>query len=199
MAAKSKTMVFRGAYIRFGDQRFDADNGIPFYRIHFTSDFSEPVMEEMSWSPSVGVISGKLTGEIPATKLVLVPNGTDMKKFGIELEAQEVVDFQFFRMLNGDGDIESTELRFTAITKQKGAARKIEDYLNTVGQGVAQLKVGVDVSAQEDLPLAEKQERLISDEQAAETKAEDGGTLASAANAAGGTHQRKQRPENPVQ
>ena len=227
-------LLFRGSFIRFVDLRYSEDAARSHVRIDVTSDFSEPVAREMKWNPMsfaeelpakiqdaiatyvrehggftkwlelAGLTQAKLKGRIAATVIELIPNG-QLKENAISLEANEVRNFTLFRLLDKEGNTKSLELRFQVAVTHKGAAGILENYLDIVGQGVAQLKVGF--AKQEDLDLEatgdedkEEDGRLIDEEQAADTEGADedqrpkGATLAPAV-LVGGSHQaRKNRP-----
>lgn len=173
-------MLFRGAFIRFVDLRYDADASASHSRIELTTDFSDTIAEEMGWNPmsfltdlptvaqialsdylkehgtlgwieAAGITSSKLKGSITATGIELIPNGMEMKKYSLSLEANEVRNFSLVRLTDKEGSTTSLELRFQVAISQKGAAARLENYLDHVGQGIAQLKIGY--QKQDDLDL----------------------------------------------
>lgn len=144
-----------------------------------------------------GIKSIGLDGDIAVTSLDLIPNGKDLSKHELSLECTRISWFSLQRVKQPNGS-HVWGLRYTAIIQGTGAARKIEGYIAGVGDNVAQMQVGY--NKQEDLPLDkaedepdDRQERLISEEQAADTAEADeddrGPALAPAA-MVGGTHQR---------
>ncbi len=199
-------MLFRGAYIRFADLRYDEDGAHSHVRLDMTADFSEPIAREMQWNPMsfvedlpaevqqliathmkthggptkwlelAGLTQAKLKGRIAATTIELIPNG-ELKQHSISLEANEVRAFNVVRLLTKDGNTKSLELRFQVAISQRGAAGVIENYLDTVGMGVAQLKVGYEKQEALDLDksdaVVDEDQRMISAEQAADTASDD--------------------------
>lgn len=201
-------MQFRGARVRYFDGRLN-DEGGHFTRIHLAADFSDPVREAMEWGEvQEGAKESKLEGSLNATNLILTPNGKDpngkaLKEHELKLSAQEVHDFKFVRGKTAkDGTVKEDRLDFVVVSAEQGAAAKVEEYVRAIGKGVGSLGIGY--TEQEEMDLGEadekddKQDRLISDEQAEDTTKEDGDesnegqSLASAATA-GGTHQRKKK------
>jgi hypothetical protein len=187
-------LLFRGAYVRFVDLRFDDKSKTTYTKLNFTASFSEPIREAMEWgAPPPGFSSAKLDGSMTATHLVLTPNGRELKTHELQLDAREISGFEFHRVKDGESTAE--ELRFQIVTSVDGAAAQIEQYIRAIGKGEGQLRVNYE--QQSELPLAEDaQEPLISEEQAADT-ADDGPTLATAATMRD-AHQRGKKRE-PIQ
>lgn len=172
-------LIFRGAFIRFVDLRYDEKSKTTHTKINFTASFSKPVQEAMEWGePPAGFASAKLDGNFVATNLILTPNG-ELKSHEIQFDAKEISGFELHRVMNDEST--SNELRFQVVTSASGAAAKLQKYISTIGKGEAQLRVNYE--AQSELEMeAEQQERLISEEQAQDTaEANDGPALASAA------------------
>lgn len=174
-------LIFRGAFIRFVDLRYDEKSKTTYTKINFTASFSKPVQEAMEWGePPAGFASAKLDGNFVATNLILTPNG-ELKSHEIQFDAKEISGFELHRVTNEDGESTSNELRFQVVTSASGAAAKLQKYIATIGKAEAQLRVNYE--AQSELEMeAEQQERLISEEQAQDTAEEnDGPALATAA------------------
>ena len=181
-------LIFRGAYLRFVDLRYDDKSKTTYTKLNFTSAFSEPVREAMEWGgPPAGFASAKLDGEMTATHLILTPNGA-LKQHEMQLDAQSIGGFELHRVKEGEGT--ANELRFQIVTSVDGASALAEQYIRAMGKGEAQLRVNYE--QQTEMPLeADAQERLISEAQADDTsEATDGPSVAPAA-VMGGTHQRK--------
>lgn len=110
------------------------------------------------------------------------------------MDAKSIGNFEVVRVQTGE-DSHENELRFQVVTSATGSAAILESYIETIGKGTAQLRVNY--AQQEALDMGdEKQERLISEEQAhdtseeADAQFEEGATVAPAA-VMGGTHQRR--------
>lgn len=205
-------LIFRGALIRYVDLRQDDEAGL-FRRIHFTADLSDTVCEAMEWGePSEGLTQGKLLGELTATHLILTPNSKQLRQHELQLDVNEVSDFQFFRVKGDDGESTRTELRFIARSVSKGAGALLENYMELIGKGMGQLRIAYE--KQEKLPLegeapADKPACVLcangvplaaGDDSTHENgrpceayEGQKGPALASAREAAGGTHQRGRR------
>jgi hypothetical protein len=193
-------LIFRAAYIRFTDLRYDEKSKTTYTKINFTAAFSEPVREAMEWGePPAGFVSAKLDGEMTATHFILTPNGRELKQHELQLDAREIGDFSLFRVKKGE-DSSENELRFQIVTTVDGSAALVEQYLRNIGRGEAQLRVNYE--QQEEMPLADApdaQERLISEEQAADTSEEsddqdEAGAPLAPASVMGGTHQKARKP-----
>lgn len=187
-------MIFRGAVIRFIDLRYEEKAKTKYVKINFTAAFSEPVREVMEWGePPAGFASAKLDGDLTANHFILTPDGKELRAHEIQMDASAISNFEVHRVKTGE-DSHENELRFQVVTAVPGAAAQLEAYLETIGKAGAQLRVNYE--QQEPLDLKhedDKQDRLISEEQAADTSAaadEPGAPLAPAA-VMGGTHQRK--------
>ena len=189
-------LLFRGAFIRFVDLRYDEKSKTTYTKINFTASFSEPIREAMEWGePPAGFASADLDGQMAATHLILTPNGRELKQHELQLDAKEISAFKLVRV-EDENETTHNELRFQVATTSADAAALLSQYLSTIGKGEGQLRVNYDAQSEMDLAEdADQQERLISDEQAADT-AEAGPSLAPAL-LVGGTHQRGTRGRPP--
>jgi len=162
-------LTIRGAYIRFVDVRYDEKSKTVYTKINFTASFSDPVRDAMEWgAPPPGFASAKLDGELVAKNLVLTPNG-NLKNHEFELDAKEIGNFEVVRIANESGDGTTLELRFQVVSGDSAAPRKLQTYLSNVGKGEAVLKVGYEAQSELEMEAEGEQERLISEEQAADT------------------------------
>jgi len=211
-------ILFRGARLKYFVGR-DTEAGFV-ARIHVTADFTDPVREAMSWGePADGFSSGKLDGELNATHFILTPNQRELKQHELQLDVVKVDDFQFFRVKSeGGGDTE--EVRFVIHSAVEGAAGLVEQYIRRIGtseKSGGQLRVNYEV--QGELPLegggcedcannvplqAGDDEVHASGRRCLKKLAEnvtktEGAPLASAREAAGGTHQKRARGPAVVQ
>ena len=191
-------LIFRGAFIRFVDLRYDDKSKVAYTKLNFTAAFSDPIREAMEWGePPAGFNSAKLDGTLTATNLILTPNGKELKQHEIQIDCKEISGFEFVSVKEGDSTRQ--ELRFQIVTAVDGAEAIIGAYIRAIGKGEGQLRIGYEQQA--EMPLEEeKQDRLISKEQAADTSEEAdepeeaGAPLASAAVMGTGTHQAKRKP-----
>lgn len=181
-------LLFTAAYIRFVDLRYDEKSKTAYTKINFTAAFTEPVREAMEWGePPAGFASATLDGEFTASHLILTPKGKELKDHELQINAKEIHSFELVRVKNKDGESTSNELRFQIVTPDPEAPAKLAEYISKIGKGEAHLRVNYE--AQSELEMeAEKQEQLISKEQAADTAKEDG---AMAAGAGGGRGRKK--------
>src|ERR1035437_10726781 len=100
---KMPKLLFRGAYVRFVDLRFDDKSKTTYTKLNFTASFSEPIREAMEWgAPPPGFSSAKLDGSMTATHLVLTPNGRELKTHELQLDAREISGFEFHRVKDGE-------------------------------------------------------------------------------------------------
>jgi len=171
-------LIFRAAVIRFVDLRYNEQSKTTYTKINFKAGWTEPIREAMEWGqPPDGFSSANLDGELVATMMEVIPNG-DLKQHAFDLEAKEISGFQLHRVKSEDGESTENELRFQIVTTALKAAQKLAAYLSVIGKGEAQLKVSYEAQSELETEAAEKQERLISEEQAADTAAaSDGPTL----------------------
>jgi hypothetical protein len=175
-------LLFRGTSIRFIDLRYDDKSKSTYCKINLTAAFSEPVREAMQWGePPAGFASAKLDGDFPATHLILTPNGKELKQHEIQITAKEIGNFELHRVKNEGGDSTSNELRFQVVTADPEAAAKLREYIANIGKGEAQLRVNYEEQEEMELEEDPEETRLISEEQAADTVADDEPTLATAA------------------
>ena len=142
-------LIFRGASVRYSDTRMD-ESGV-FSRIYMTAAFSDPVREEMGWgAPPEGFTSAKLEGRLNATHIILTPNSKELRQHELQIDVNEISDFQFARVKNEGSESTSTEVRFVVRTAVDGAAALIEQYLRKIGKSEGQLRVNYE--KQEELP-----------------------------------------------
>lgn len=191
-------LIFRGAYIRFVDLRYDDKSKRKYVKLNFTAAFSEPVREALEWGePPAGFASAKLDGDLAALDFILTPDGKELRQHELVMDSSGISNFEVTRVKTGE-DSHENELRFQIVTSAGGAAGLVESYLEAIGKGTAQLRV--DYEQQAEMPLDDKQERLISKEQAADTSEKTDeptdaaaplAPLASAVAMGEGTHQRK--------
>lgn len=192
------TLIFRGVTIRYVDLR--RDEAGTFNRIHMSADLSGPLREAMEWDQIPQSIAGpvKLVGEIAAKSFKLTPNDKELKKHGIELSCNQVIDFKAAPRKNDEGEIVGHQLRFVLVTADTTAEAAIGHFLRTVGTTVAQLSVAYSVQGSlfgnsEAKQSAEASEAGDDETDADETEPEPevGGTLASVS-----SMKRKQQPTN---
>jgi hypothetical protein len=187
-------LIFRGAYIRFVDLRFDDRSKQKYVKLNFTAAFSDPVREALEWGePPVGFDSAKLDGDLTASHFVLTPDGKELRQHELQLDSTVISNFEFARVKVGEDSFEQ-QLRFQIVTSAVGAAGRIEAYIEAIGKSTAQLRVNYEQQA--EMPLEDKQEPLISREQARDTSEEtdeptDAAAPLAPAATMGGTHQRK--------
>jgi hypothetical protein len=180
-------LIFRGAYIRFVDLRFDDRSKQKYVKLNFTAAFSDPVREALEWGePPAGFDSAKLDGDLTASHFILTPDGKELRQHELQLDSTVISNFEFARVKVGEDSFEQ-QLRFQIVTSAVGAAGRIEAYIEAIGKSTAQLA---------EMPLEDKQEPLISREQARDTSEEtdeptDAAAPLAPAATMGGTHQRK--------
>lgn len=187
-------LIFRGAYIRFVDLRYDEKSKTTYSKLNLTAEFSEPVREAMGWgAPPEGFDSADLAGDVNATNFILTPNGKELKQHELQLAAKELSAFKLVKVNDDQEGASHYELRFQLTTVAEDAEQWIGQYLRHIGKGEGQLRVNYEEQAEMEMEPAEDSERLISEDQAPDTAEEnDGPTLAPAA-LVGGTHQKGTR------
>lgn len=143
-------ITFRGAVLRYCDLRHE--EGGKFVRLHMTADYTDVVRKEMEWDEvPESVTQAKLTGKLAASQMVLTPNGRELARHEIQIACNEVSDFTFVRVTEDESSRE--ELRFIVRSNQPGAAAMVEGYIENIGKGAGQLRVGYEV--QSNLPIEE--------------------------------------------
>lgn len=189
-------LIFRGASIRFVDLRYDDKSKTVYTKINLTAAFTEPIREAMQWgTPPAGFASAKLDGEFTASNFILTPNGRELKQHELQMNAKEIGSFDLIRVKGDDGESARNELRFQLLTADPLASGLLAQYLAAIGKGEAQLRVNYEQQGELEMAAEDQQERLISEEQAADTEeAEDGPALAPAT-LMGGTHQKSRRKQ----
>ena len=187
-------LIFRGAYIRFVDLRFDDRSKQKYVKLNFTAAFSDPVREALEWGePPAGFDSAKLDGDLTASHFILTPDGKELRQHELQLDSTAISNFEFARVKVGEDSFEN-QLRFQIVTSAVGATGQVEAYIEAIGKSTAQLRVNYEQQA--EMPLEDKQEPLISREQARDTSEEtdeptDAAAPLAPAATMGGTHQRK--------
>lgn len=148
----SETITFRGAHIRYCDVRHD-ESGVVF-RIHMTSEFTDPIMDSMEWEdPGDSVTEAKLGGVLSATHMILTPGDKQLKQHELQIDLKDVTDFKLVAITKDE--VTRRELRFKVRTVEAGTAAKVENYLSLVGAHQGTLKVSY--VKQENLPLEQKE------------------------------------------
>ena len=187
-------LIFRGAFIRFVDLRYDDKSKQKYVKLNFTAAFSDPVREALEWGePPVGFDSAKLDGDLTASHFVLTPDGKELRQHELQLDSTGISNFEFARVKVHEDSFEN-QLRFQIVTSAVGATGQVEAYIEAIGKSTAQLRVNYEQQA--EMPLEDKQEPLISREQARDTSEEtdeptDAAAPLAPAATMGGTHQRK--------
>ena len=187
-------LIFRGAFIRFVDLRYDDKSKQKYVKLNFTAAFSDPVREALEWGePPAGFDSAKLDGDLTASHFILTPDGKELRQHELQLDSTGISNFEFARVKVGEDSFEN-QLRFQIVTSAVGATGQVEAYIEAIGKSTAQLRVNYEQQA--EMPLEDKQEPLISREQARDTSEEtdeptDAAAPLAPAATMGGTHQRK--------
>ena len=100
-------LIFRGAYIRFVDLRYDDKSKQKYVKLNFTAAFSEPVREALEWGePPVGFDSAKLDGDLTASHFVLTPDGKELRQHELQLDSTAISNFEFARVKVGEDSFE---------------------------------------------------------------------------------------------
>lgn len=104
----------------------------------FTASMNANVSKAMKWEDIPECLTGAtLEGQLSATTMELVPKETELRKHGIEIDISQVSSFQAIRLeLEGKkGKGHRIELRFKVRSAQSDAARRLEVYMATIGEG----------------------------------------------------------------
>ena len=162
-------LIFRGAFIRFCDIRYDEKAKTVYTKINLTATFSDPVRETMGWGiPPEGFSTADLDGEFIANHFILTPASKQMKDQEIQIDAKELGSFKFVRVKDEDSHSSSQELRFQITTTAPDAPHHIANYLAVVGKSEGQLRVNYEEQAELDM---EEPEGTVVE---AEAKEDDG-------------------------
>ncbi|HJX53943.1 MAG TPA: hypothetical protein VJ801_14350 [Polyangia bacterium] len=182
-------ILFRGAFIRYADLRHEDEAGKS-CRIHMTADWSDTVREHMTWEEVPDCVpKATLCGTINGKDMVLTPAGKELARHELQLTISEVSDFTLVRQKDEEGEPKGEELRFIVRTNQPGAMGLIENYVEKIGRGKAQLKIS-----------HEKQEGLFDNAKPEEDEAEEPEKKGKAsAIASKGEMERASRKLQPVQ
>lgn len=163
--SKLNTMVFRGVTLRYFDGR-RKEESMPFVRLHLTADVSVPVFEEMQWAIGEGVTSGKLSGRLSCSHLILTPNEKGLKQYELQLEIAEASDFDFVApgAEPEEGAAKQTKLRFIVRSNQADAAARVEAFWRGVGASDSQLRLSYQREPQQQTLAAAAEESSSDDE-----------------------------------
>ncbi len=147
----AESIIFRGAWIRYFDGRHD--EGGAFIRIHMTSEFTQPVINNMGWDdPGHSVSSANLEGEILATHLILTPGDDKLGGHQIQFDIKSIEDFKVVTVEKDE--VRRRELRFVVGSSSPDVAALVDNYIRRIGEHQGALKVSY--TKQEELPLEEK-------------------------------------------
>jgi hypothetical protein len=146
------------------------------------SDFTDEITETLDWTrPDDCQPKGTLLGKLVADHAVFAPNG--INGCDMQLAIESVGAFAYGRGKAENEDVSGPlYLSFQIVTRSDDAAGLCWNYRRTVGDGVGMLRVRYAKQEQGDLGLSEE----AHDDAPTKQKPETGGTLLSAAVAAGG-------------
>lgn len=213
-----ENITFRGTILKHFDLRQGKEGGDTFVRIHFSADYSEQVREKMDWEriPD-SIMDAKLSGELLATHLVLTPGDKQLRNHELNFDISNCEDFQVVPLKNDEGEVRGRELRFVVRTPSE-IEGFLGQHIRRVGRHAGALKISY--SKQDDLPLEDakpaEEKAETSESQEADSgcvlcnngvpkesatlhangqpcAAAEPSTLASARQAAGGTHARRKK------
>lgn len=217
----AESITFRGAVLKHFDMRQAKEGAAAFVRIHMSADYSEQVREKMEWErvPD-SIMEAKLSGGLSAIHLVLTPGDKQLRNHELQFEISSVEDFQVVPLKDDEGEIRGRELRFVVRTPAE-VEGFLGQYIRRVGRHQGACKVSY--TKQEELPLtaqnspsneAKKEESEETDTgcvpcnndlpmespgvhvngaKCTRHSLQEASTLATAREAAGGTHARKRR------
>src|SRR5262245_37218935 len=169
------TLIFRGAFMRPIDLRYERRSKQAFVRINFSADYSDTVAEALGWGevvpdeehpgkmrrlpPPEWIEAGDLDGEYTAIKFVLVPNG-ELKNNEIDIPCKEISGFHFARIQDPKHkDSTILELRFQIhAPAYVDTLTALARYLNVVGEGKAQLRVQYEAQSEVENEAEEAKE-----------------------------------------
>lgn len=141
-------LTFRGVTINYPDLR--RKEASVFVRLHCSSDLSDKVCDAMEWQPVPDSVTGaNLQGFLTAEKIVVTPTEKKLKDFELEMQCSRIDSFQLVRKKDGDNTI--TRLNFICMIEQVGAIQWIENWMRSVGEAPAAMKVTY--IEQSELPL----------------------------------------------
>ena len=128
-------------------------------KAHFSSSLTQEIQRALAWSEIPDCATGAtLEGDLHATTAELVPNEAALKKHSLELDVARCHKFEVIRLELGwkKGKGYRNELRFDFVFHDVRGARKLEEYILTVGEGKSKLTVSY--VKQEVLPGAQSEE-----------------------------------------
>lgn len=125
----------------------------------FASSWNQKVATAMGWQDLPDSVSGaSLDGELNASSMALTPSDGEFKKHAIDLDISRVHKFEAVRLeIEGKkGKGHRTELRFVVVFGDSAGCKKLEQYMQTIGDAKGSLVVSY--SKQETLPMSEAME-----------------------------------------
>lgn len=141
---QQNVLIFRNARIRYFDVRRKKEQP-PFVRLALMTDLSDTIRLAMGWSIGDGQVNGKFAGSVTATHMILTPNQKrlpTMEVSDLQMNCDEVGEFQFIEHLDSDGYSKGADLTFVVRSSDPEAAAKLDAYWRTMlGEG-AELRVG---------------------------------------------------------
>lgn len=128
-----------------------------------SSSWNQTVAQSMGWSVLPDSVSGaSLDGDLAASSMLLTPSDKELKSHALELDITRVHKFEAVRLENEGtkGKGRRIEVRFAVEFAVTNGAKKLEQYMCTVGQG----KGSLDVMYTKQLALGEENQQ-VTDEQ----------------------------------
>lgn len=125
------------------------DEGTKRIRIYCRASLTKEVRDKMDWPEPVrendhrtieeAARALKLDGELPGAVLTFTTNDKELKKYGFEIHAEGIKDFQLVAVKEGEG--RRRELRFQILAVAGGTLGVVEAFSDKVGQAKCSLRV----------------------------------------------------------
>lgn len=146
----AEKITFPSAVLLAFGRKFNAGG-----KASFSSSITDAQRKAMNWDEIPECANGaNLDGDLQASVLTLTPKDKELQRNAIELSISRVRNFQVVRLeLEGKRDKgHRQELRFSVEFGDDKGARKLEEYMLTVGEGKSTLAVSY--TKQEQLEMA---------------------------------------------
>lgn len=143
---------FPEAIIRYLDTRYNEDASQHFLRIYVSCCMTEDIRKAMDWGePAHGSTQGKLSGELKAITMTMVPKDQTMKVHAFSMDISEARDFSYKCEDDENGNRRRTRLDFIIMSSGHEQYDKFGQYYFAVGNSDS--KMTVSFHKQEELDL----------------------------------------------
>lgn len=148
-------LIIRGAEIRHLNMAAPKE-GAPFMRLHLRADLTGAIQDAMGWEeiPMCVASVAKLPGELLATSVEILPNGSNLKMYERCLQITAAEDFRAVPLKDDDGEVEDHALELSLKIAEQDSILAAVALALAIGRATCQLSISYEQPAQGKLELA---------------------------------------------